>query len=181
MLLVEQISESGLTFCFVYDIYYFLLLCAHRDNDITDVFDMTFSVEHDRFGRITNHELKPNGRDVPVTNENKDEYIHLYVQWRFKVGIEKQFNTLQKGFHEIITPNLLKQFDERELELIVSGLGSVDVDDWMNNTRLKHCTLDTDVVRWFWKVRIMYCSCSGGGVRGRDTIQHSCEGGAGVS
>jgi len=113
-------------------------------------------VEHDRFGKITKYELKENGRDIPVTNENKDEYIHLYVQWRFKVGIEKQFNTLQKGFHEIITPNLVKQFDERELELIVSGLGSVDVDDWMNNTRLKHCTPDTDVVRGAVEVNFLF-------------------------
>ena len=127
--------------------------CYHRENDITDTFDLTFSVDHNRFGRNTKYDLKEDGCDIPVTNENKDEYIHLYVQWRFKLGIEKQFNTLQKGFHEIITPNLLKQFDERELELIVSGLGSVDVDDWMSNTRLKHCTPDTDVVRWFWKVR----------------------------
>ena len=63
-----------------------------------------------------------------------------------------RLNGLQKGFHEIIPPHLLKSFDERELELIVSGLGSVDVDDWMNNTRLKHCTQDTDVIQWFWKV-----------------------------
>ena len=71
------------------------------------------------------------------------------------MGIEKQFMALQKGFHELITPNLLKLFDERELELIVSGLGSVDVDDWMCNTRLKHCSPDTDVIKWFWKV----CVC----------------------
>ncbi len=113
---------------------------------------MTFSVEHDKFGRITHYDLKPNGQDIPVTNENKSEYVPLYVQWRFKVGIDKQFMALQKGFHEIIPPHLLKSFDERELELIVSGLGSVDVDDWMNNTRLKHCTQDTDVIQWFWKV-----------------------------
>lgn len=122
------------------------------ENDIDGVFDSTFSVEHDRFGCITNHDLKPNGQDIPVTNENKKEYVHLYVQWRFKVGVDKQFMALQKGFHELIPPHLLKSFDERELELIVSGLGSVDVDDWRANTRLKHCTQDTDVIQWFWKV-----------------------------
>ena len=124
----------------------------HSENDIEGVFDATFSVDHDRFGRTTHHDLKPNGQDIPVTNENKKEYVHTYVQWRFKVGIEKQFVALQKGFNELIQSHLLKSFDEKELELIVSGLGSVDVDDWRANTRLKHCTPDTDVVKWFWKV-----------------------------
>ncbi len=109
-------------------------------------------MDYDKFGRMTQHDLKPNGQDIPVTNENKKEYVHLYVQWRFRVGVEKQFMAVQKGFHELIPPHLLKQFDEKELELIVSGLGSVDVNDWKSNTRLKNCTPESDVIQWFWKV-----------------------------
>lgn len=37
--------------------------------------DHTFCVEHNAFGRILQHELKPNGRNVPVTEENKKEYV----------------------------------------------------------------------------------------------------------
>ena len=48
-------------------------LCS--DNDIEDVIDNTFCVEHDRFGRITHHDLKPNGQDIPVTNDNKKDYV----------------------------------------------------------------------------------------------------------
>lgn len=47
----------------------------HRENDITPVLDHTFCVEHNAFGRILQHELKPNGRNVPVTEENKKEYV----------------------------------------------------------------------------------------------------------
>lgn len=46
-----------------------------RENDITPVLDHTFCVEHNAFGRILQHELKPNGRNVPVTEENKKEYV----------------------------------------------------------------------------------------------------------
>lgn len=81
-------------------------------------------------------------------------HCRLYIQFRFKDGIEKQFNALQKGFHELIPPHLLKNFDERELELLVSGLGKVDVKDWKNNTRLKNCTPHTNTIKWFWKVCI---------------------------
>lgn len=46
-----------------------------RENDITPVLDHTFCVEHNAFGRILQHELKPNGRNIPVTEENKKEYV----------------------------------------------------------------------------------------------------------
>ena len=63
-------------------------------------------------------------------------------------GIEQQFLALQKGFNELIPQSLLKAFDERELELVIGGLGTIDLHDWRTNTRLKHCTLDTQQVGW---------------------------------
>ena len=52
------------------------------ENDITDIIDTTFSVEHDSFGAIKVHELKKNGRNVAVTEQNKKEYVKLYVNYR---------------------------------------------------------------------------------------------------
>lgn len=37
------------------------------------------------------------------------------------------------------------------LQLIVCGLGKIDISDWKTNTRLKHCTPDSNIVKWFWK------------------------------
>lgn len=51
----------------------FHLFC--RENDITSVLDHTFCVEHNAFGKFLQHELKPNGRNIPVTEENKREYV----------------------------------------------------------------------------------------------------------
>ncbi|XP_067123380.1 E3 ubiquitin-protein ligase SMURF2 isoform X2 [Centruroides vittatus] len=121
------------------------------ENDITSVFDTNFSVEHDAFGQLQVHELKPNGREIPVTEENKREYVRLYVNYRFMRGIEQQFLALQKGFNELIPQHLLKAFDEKELELVIGGLGKIDLEDWKLHTRLKHCTPDTNIVKWFWQ------------------------------
>ena len=67
------------------------------ENDITDIIDTTFSVEHDSFGAIKVsqqftiycpnhncqvHELKKNGRNLNVTEQNKKEYVKLYVNYR---------------------------------------------------------------------------------------------------
>uniref|UniRef100_A0A6Q2WRY8 E3 ubiquitin-protein ligase SMURF1 n=1 Tax=Esox lucius TaxID=8010 RepID=A0A6Q2WRY8_ESOLU len=121
------------------------------DNDITGVLDHTFCVEHNAYGEIIQHELKPNGKSVSVSEDTKKEYVRLYVNWRFLHGIEAQFLALQKGFNEVIPQHLLKSFDEKELELIVCGLGKIDIADWKSNTRLKHCTAESNVVKWFWR------------------------------
>uniref|UniRef100_A0A9J7YMY5 E3 ubiquitin-protein ligase n=1 Tax=Cyprinus carpio carpio TaxID=630221 RepID=A0A9J7YMY5_CYPCA len=121
------------------------------ENDIASVLDHTFCVEHNAFGKFLQHELKPNGKNIPVTEENKKEYVRLYVNWRFMRGIEAQFLALQKGFNELIPQHLLKPFDNKELELIIGGLGKIDLNDWKANTRLKHCVADSNIVKWFWQ------------------------------
>ena len=65
-------------------------------NDITDVLDHTFCVEQDSFGKRVSHELKPGGSEIAVTEQNKKEYVKLYVNWRFLRGIEAQFLSLSK-------------------------------------------------------------------------------------
>ena len=35
---------------------------------------------------------------------------------------------------------------------MIGGLGTIDLQDWKSNTRLKHCTADTPQVIWFWKI-----------------------------
>uniref|UniRef100_A0A2C9JGB1 HECT-type E3 ubiquitin transferase n=1 Tax=Biomphalaria glabrata TaxID=6526 RepID=A0A2C9JGB1_BIOGL len=133
------------------DPYLHRSLCWMLENNIENVLDHTFSVEHNAFGCMTEHELKPGGKEIKVTEDNKKEYVKLYVQWRFMRGIEAQFLSLQKGFNEIIPQHLLRSFDERELELMIGGLGKIDLDDWKKHTRLKHCTAETNIVRWFWR------------------------------
>ncbi|BES98348.1 e3 ubiquitin-protein ligase [Nesidiocoris tenuis] len=122
------------------------------NNDITNVIDTTFAVEFNTFGVLKVHELKTGGKDIQVTEDNKREYVRLYVNYRFMRGIEQQFLSLQKGFTELIPTHLLRPFDENELELIIGGLGSIDIADWKANTRLKHCTGTTPVVVWFWQI-----------------------------
>ncbi|XP_075168551.1 SMAD specific E3 ubiquitin protein ligase [Haematobia irritans] len=128
------------------------------ENNITNVIESTFSVENNSFGALVVHELKPSGASIAVTEENKREYVKLYVNYRFMRGIEQQFLALQKGFCELIPSHLLRPFDERELELVIGGISSIDVNDWRSNTRLKHCTPETPQVVWFWQVVESYSS-----------------------
>ena len=51
------------------------MLTLHRENDITSVLELVFATDDERFGETVTIDLKPNGRNIEVTNENKKEYI----------------------------------------------------------------------------------------------------------
>lgn len=122
------------------------------ENNINGVIDSTFSVENNSFGALKVHELKPNGASAQVTEDNKREYVKLYVNYRFMRGIEQQFLALSKGFGELIPSQLLRPFEERELELVIGGISKIDVNDWKSHTRLKQCTAETPQIIWFWQI-----------------------------
>jgi E3 ubiquitin-protein ligase HUWE1 len=51
--------------------------------------------------------LKEGGETVPVTQENKREFVQLSAQYRLYSSIEKQIESLLAGFYEIIPKDLI--------------------------------------------------------------------------
>ena len=98
-----------------------------RENDITDVIDETFTTLEERFGEMVTIDLKPGGADVPVTEENKKEYVDRVVEYRISKRVKEQFDAFMSGFSELIPQDLINVFDERELELLIGGMSEIDV------------------------------------------------------
>jgi len=46
-------------------------------------------------------------------------FYRLYVNYRLRYGVEKQFKAFMKGFSELVPLHLIKMFDERELEVCI--------------------------------------------------------------
>lgn len=86
------------------------------ENSIEGVVDMTFSVEIDQFGRPQVYDLVPNGRNIPVTDLNKADYVQKICEYKLCKSIEGQIKAFLKGFNLLIPHKLLKIFDFRELE-----------------------------------------------------------------
>lgn len=121
------------------------------DNDITDVLDLTFSAEDDKFGEIVEVDLKPDGRNIEVTEENKHEYVEFICEWKIYRRIEEQFKAFIDGFNELIPRELVNVFDERELELLIGGLSEIDVEDWKKHTDYRGYQESDQVIQWFWQ------------------------------
>lgn len=79
------------------------------------------------------------GKDIDVTNENKNEYVELVIRYRFEKRVKDQmarFGTMSelslttglsfmKGFEAFIPLDKLSIFDAKELELLVGGVSKV--------------------------------------------------------
>ena len=65
-----------------------------------------------------------------------------------------QLGELLKGFYDIIPARLITPFDFQELELLVCGLATIDVNDWRTNTVYQGGIFHADhpVICWFWEV-----------------------------
>uniref|UniRef100_A0A6Q2ZFL4 HECT-type E3 ubiquitin transferase n=1 Tax=Esox lucius TaxID=8010 RepID=A0A6Q2ZFL4_ESOLU len=122
-----------------------------KDNDITDVLDLTFTVNEEVFGQVTERELKSGGANINVTEKNKKEYIERMVKWRVERGVVPQTDALVRGFYEVVDSRLVSVFDARELELVIAGTAEIDLNDWRNNTEYRGGYHDSHIViRWFW-------------------------------
>nr|XP_057938635.1 E3 ubiquitin-protein ligase HECW2 isoform X2 [Doryrhamphus excisus] len=122
-----------------------------KDNDIEDMLDLTFTVNEEVFGQITERELKPGGAGIPVSEKNKKEYIERMVKWRIERGVAQQTESLVRGFYEVVDVRLVSVFDARELELVMAGTAEIDLTDWRNNTEYRGGYHDNHIViRWFW-------------------------------
>ncbi|KAJ1257365.1 hypothetical protein BS78_K086400 [Paspalum vaginatum] len=129
------------------------------ENDISDVLDLTFSMDADEEklilyekAEVTDCELIPGGRNIRVTEENKHEYVDRVAEHRLTTAIRPQINAFLEGFNELIPRELISIFNDKELELLISGLPDIDLDDLKANTEYSGYSIASPVIQWFWEI-----------------------------
>lgn len=138
------------------DMEYYNSLRWIMDNNPEEL-DLYFAVDEDCLGQIEQRELLPGGSNIPVTNANKNEYISKVIEWRFISRIQPQMTAFLEGFNEVLSLNLVKIFDENELELLMCGIGEIDVRDWKRHTVYKSgYHANHIVIQWFWRVILSF-------------------------
>lgn len=138
------------------DVQFYESLCWLLQNKLEGMdLGLTFSVDTDNFGSYEEIELKKNGKEIAVTEQNKREYVDLLTSWRLKESVEAQFGAFRSGLSRIVDPALLQHFDEAELEWLIGGLPTINAGDWRKNTVYKagfSDSPDCHVIRWFWQL-----------------------------
>ncbi len=120
-----------------------------RDNNLKEyeeVIDQYFTSDvHYNMGDHINDgsntvELKPGGKNIRVTDDNKQEFIRKKCYFIGYQCVSEQLQSLMEGFHKVIPSDWLKIFTSDELEAAICGNSHIDLDDWKSNTEIKGFT-----------------------------------------
>ncbi len=87
---------------------------------------LSFTETRDYFGQTIEQEIIPGGKNIDVTEENKHDYVQKMAYHKLYGSVKRQVDAFLEGFNDIIPKNLIQLFDNRELELLISGLPNID-------------------------------------------------------
>ncbi|CAH2105537.1 unnamed protein product [Euphydryas editha] len=128
-------------------------LLDYPDDDVEEVFCLCFAVNTEVFDQIQVNPLKENGENIPVTSENKSEYVDLYVDFLLNKSVEKQFKAFNQGFQKVCGGRIIKLFRSHELMSVVIGNEEYDWELFENNCEYENGYSATNQqIRWFWEV-----------------------------
>jgi hypothetical protein len=124
---------------------------------------LDFTVTEETLGVRRDVELIPGGNMKEVTAENLPQYLEANLRYRMLDRTKEQLTEILLGFFDVVPEPALTVFDPNELELILCGLPTIDMDDWENNTIYSGLFEATNhnkggnnnnkhVVEWFWQV-----------------------------
>jgi len=77
------------------------------EGNVEDDLCLTFQVSIGQGNQTFTDDLKPGGGDMPVTNENREEYVALYTEWVINKSIYMVFRAFYHGFHSVCASNAL--------------------------------------------------------------------------
>lgn len=78
------------------------------DENLKETISMNFTVTVDKFGEKIEIPLKPKGDEIYIDNDNREEYIQLYLDWYFNKSIEEYFLYFKNGFYRACNRDLAK-------------------------------------------------------------------------
>lgn len=119
-------------------------------NDV-DSLCMFFEIDTKELGIVKTIELKENGSETKVTNENKVEYVNLRANYAIKGPIEQQVSAFCNGFYSLIDYDDIKMFTPKELDLLICGIPEINPRDFIEHTRIDHpYNSDSPVIKYFF-------------------------------
>lgn len=123
------------------------------EGDVENTFCRSFEVEYEAFGEVVRVELVPGGKDIPVTQHNRVEFVRLYSAWLLGGSIRDQFAAFASGFHRVCGGPALSLFRYEEVELLVEGLPHLDFNQLQAGARYDGGYSDTHpTVNSLWSV-----------------------------
>lgn len=95
-------------------------------------------------------ELKPNGKNTPVTFDTKEEFARLVVSTRLTES-DRQIEAIRSGLKSVVPFEMLKLFSWSQLDLMVCGKPDVDVATLKRHTKYSGISATNSTVQYMWR------------------------------
>ncbi|KZT24637.1 HECT-domain-containing protein [Neolentinus lepideus HHB14362 ss-1] len=135
------------------DLYNGLIFLKHYTGNPEDL-SLTFTVDEEDLGVTKTTELIPNGSNIPVTRENRLQYITLVSHYRLSKQIRLQSEAFFEGLSQMIDTKWLRMFNQQELQILLGGVDTpIDFDDLRKHTNYGGLYDDDhETIVMFWNV-----------------------------
>ncbi|KAG4087335.1 hypothetical protein H8356DRAFT_1281619 [Neocallimastix lanati (nom. inval.)] len=123
------------------------------DGDVGDIFMRSFQISYEVYGQVKTYNLVENGENILVTNENREEFVKLYIHHLVIDSIKRQFTAFRRGFYKVCGGYALKMCRAEELELLISGSVELDYEELEKATEYDDgYSKDHIVIKNFWEI-----------------------------
>lgn len=120
---------------------------------VEDTFCLDFTITRDHFDTTSCIELVENGQNIPITRENRNQYVSAYLDYVFNRSIRSQFECFKKGFLRVCGGEVLNLFRPEELMEMVVGNQNYNWEELEKKTAYKgEYWRQHQVISWFWEV-----------------------------
>lgn len=126
------------------------------EGNVEETFCRDFVADVERYGQITQIPLCPNGKNRPVNNFNRREFVDLYVRYLLDTAVTRQFEPFKRGFFRVCGGNALSLFRPEEIELLIRGsdepldVKSLRAVSTCENWGVPDPAETEPVIGWFW-------------------------------
>uniref|UniRef100_UPI003AAC69D3 probable E3 ubiquitin-protein ligase HECTD2 n=1 Tax=Centroberyx gerrardi TaxID=166262 RepID=UPI003AAC69D3 len=126
------------------------------EGNVEEDFYLTFQVFQEELGVVRPHNLKPGGDRIPVTKQNRREYVQLYIDLLLNKSIYKQFAAFYHGFHSVCASDALMLLRPEEVEMLVCGSPELDMSGLQKAAQYEGFSKTDSTVRCFWDVVLAF-------------------------
>ena len=130
-----------------------LVTLLSYEGPVEEVYQRHFTYEYDLFGTLRTFDLVPNGSTIPLSTENRDEYVSLLADCILRRLVDLPLRAFCEGFHAVVQDSAIQIFRPEEVEILVCGSVCLHFDELEKVTLYDGgFTKDSLTIRHFWDI-----------------------------
>ncbi|KAJ3367951.1 putative E3 ubiquitin-protein ligase HTD2 [Kappamyces sp. JEL0680] len=123
------------------------------EGDVEQDYSRTFSVDTiTPLGKRGVFDLIPNGSEIPVTKDNRQDFVNKYLDFLLNSSVEDAFKAFQSGLMAIMDGSGISLFRPEELQELICGSPSLDFRVLETSTIYDGYEADAPIIRFFWEI-----------------------------